>query len=47
MHQVAYGPQSTYHLSLAGSPGLSIFGLDMILNAVRLAIHRHTLPKRH
>jgi hypothetical protein len=34
---VVYGLRSTYHTSLAASPGQLVFGRDMIINAVYLA----------
>jgi hypothetical protein len=37
LQSVAYGLQSTYHSSLAASPGQLVFGCDMIINAVYLA----------
>ena len=37
LQNVAYGLRSTYHSSLAASPGQIIFGRDMIINAVYLA----------
>jgi transposase InsO family protein len=37
LQSVAYGLRSTYHSSLAASPGQIIFGRDIIINAVYLA----------
>jgi hypothetical protein len=46
LQNVAYGLRSTYHSSIAATPGQLVFGRDMVINSIFLANWKNIAEKR-